>query len=141
MIEHHRDEEVCLTDEEHTHHLTEQEHFHCKNKWWFHSNKQGSNTMPLTQRPDFKQALSTLQRLQQEAGQEPQVPTYSHKHQQWEARSSSPTWWFTADSLSFATVKEEVNQVLSERCDLLLAVFDKILRKKTFMNSIYFVAD
>ena len=39
--------------------------------------------MPLRHRLDFKQALSTLQRLQQEAGEEPQVPT------QWEARSSS----------------------------------------------------
>ena len=29
--------------------------------------------MPLTHRPDFKQALSPLQRLQQEAGEEPQV--------------------------------------------------------------------
>ena len=36
-------------------------------------------------------------------------------------------------------VKKEMNQVLSERGDPLLAVFGKILRKKTFMNSIYFV--
>ena len=49
--------------------------------------------MPLTQRLDFKQALSTLQRLQQEAEEIPQVPTYSYKHQQWEPRSSSSTWW------------------------------------------------
>ena len=61
MIEHHRDEEVCrrwdaLADEDHTHHLTEQEYFHYKNKWWLHSDKQGSNTMPLRHRSDFKQA-------------------------------------------------------------------------------------
>ena len=43
--------------------------------------------------PDFKKALSTLQRLHQEAREEPQVPTYSYKHQQWEARSSYSTWW------------------------------------------------
>ena len=49
--------------------------------------------MPLRHRPDFKQALSTLQRLQQEVGEEPKVPTYSYKHQQWEARGSSATWW------------------------------------------------
>ena len=59
-------------------------------KWWLHSNKQGSNTMPLRHRSDFKQASSTLRRLQQEAGEEPHVPTYS---EQWEARSSSSTWW------------------------------------------------
>ena len=99
MIEHHRDEEVCrrwdvLADEDHTHHLTEQEYFYYKNKWWLHSNKQGSNTMPLRNRSDFKQALSTLQRLQQKAGEEPYVPTYSYKHKQWQlAQSSSSTLW------------------------------------------------
>ena len=65
MIENHRDEELCrrwdaLADEDHTHHLTVQEYFHKKNKWWLHSNKQGCNTMPLRHRSDFKQALSTL---------------------------------------------------------------------------------
>ena len=99
MIENHRDEEVCrqwdaLADEDPTHHLTVQEYFHYKNKWWLHSNKKGSNTMPLRHRSDFKQALSTLQRSQQEAGEEPHVPTYSYKHKQWElAQSSSSTWW------------------------------------------------
>ena len=99
MIEHNRDEEVCrrwdaLADEDHTHHLTAQEYFHYKNKWWLHSNKQGSNIMPLRHRSDFKQALSTLQRLQQETGEEPHVPPYSYKHKQSElAQSSSSTWW------------------------------------------------
>ena len=97
MTEHRRDEEVCrrwdaLADEDHTHRLTVQEYFHYKNKWWLHSNKQGSNTIPLRTRSDFNQASSTLQRLQQEAGEEPHVPTYSHKPKQW-AQSSSSTWW------------------------------------------------
>ena len=69
MIEHHRDEEVCrrwdaLADEDHTYHLSEQKYFYYKNKWWLHSNKQGSNTLPLRNCSDFKQALSTLERLQ-----------------------------------------------------------------------------
>ena len=98
MIEHHRDEDLCrrwdaLADEDHTHHLTAQKYFHYKNEWWLHSNKQGSNTMPLRHRPVFKQALSTLQRLQQEAEEEPQVPTCSNKPKQWEAQGSSSTWW------------------------------------------------
>ena len=50
-------------------------------------------TLALRHRSDFQQALSTLERLQQEAGGEPHVPTYSYKHRQWEARSSSSTWW------------------------------------------------
>ena len=97
MIENHRDEDLCrrwvaLADEDHTHHLAAQEYLHFKSKWWLHSNKQGSNAVPLRHRPDFKQALSTLQRLQQNRKVEPQVPTYSYKHQQWEERSSSSTW-------------------------------------------------
>ena len=40
MIEHHRDEKVCrrwdaLADEDHTHHLTEQEHFYYKTNGGF----------------------------------------------------------------------------------------------------------
>ena len=97
MIKKHGDEEVCrrwdaLADEGHTYQLIVQEHFHCKKKWWLHSNKQGSNTWPLSHISDFKQALSTLHRLQQEAGEEPHVPTF-YKQQQWEARSSSSTLW------------------------------------------------
>ena len=90
-----------------------------KSKWWLHSNNQGSdsmsellqeqkvasfkkarfNTIPLRKRSDFKQALSTLERLHQEAGEEPFVPTYSYKHKQWQsASSSSSTWWKWQDS-------------------------------------------
>ena len=87
MIENHRDEELCrrwdaLADEDHTHHLTSTRiHLYYKSKWWLHSNKQGSNTLPLRHRSDFKQALSSMQRLQQEAGKEPHVHTYSYQAQ------------------------------------------------------------
>ena len=37
--------------------------------------------------------------------------------------------------------QKEMHQVLSERSDLLLAVVVKILRQKTFMNSISFGTD
>ena len=45
-------DEVCqrwdvLEDEDHTHHLTAQEYFYNKNKWWFHFNKSGSDNVPL----------------------------------------------------------------------------------------------
>ena len=70
MIENGRDEDVCrqwdvLADEDHTHHLTPQEYFYYKSNWWLTSNKTGSNTVPVEHRPDFKQALSTLQQLKQ----------------------------------------------------------------------------
>ena len=52
MIEHNRDEEVCprwdvLADEDHTYPRSEKEYFYYKNKWWLHSNKSGSDTLPL----------------------------------------------------------------------------------------------
>ena len=74
MIENNRDEEVCrawdvLADEDHTyHHMSEEEYFHYKNNWWISLNKSGNDTQPLRKHSDFKQALSTLKRLHQEAG-------------------------------------------------------------------------
>ena len=70
MIENGRDEDACrqtdvLAGEDHTHHLTPQEYYHYKSIWWLRSNKTGSNTVPVEHRPDFKQALSTLQQLKQ----------------------------------------------------------------------------
>ena len=73
MIENSRDEEVCrawdvLTDEDHTYHMSQEEYFYYKNNWWIALNKSGNDTQPLKKRSDFKQALSTLKRLHQEAG-------------------------------------------------------------------------
>ena len=95
MFENNRDEEVCrrwdvLADEDHTYHLSEKEYFYYKNKWRLHLNKSGCDTLPLRKRCDFKQALSTLERLHQEAaGEKPFVLTYSYKHKQWQSASSS----------------------------------------------------
>ena len=47
---------------------------------------------------------------------------------------------FMVDSSSFRKSKR-MHQVLSERGDLLLAIFGKFYQKKTFMDSIYFVTD
>ena len=49
MIESNRDEEACRRwdvpgDEDHTYHLSEEEYFYYKNKWWLHLNKSGSDT-------------------------------------------------------------------------------------------------
>ena len=92
MIENGRNEDVCrqwdvLADEDHTHHLTPQEDYHYKSKWWLRSNKKtDSNTVPVEHRPDFKQALSTLQQLKQkEEG--------AQRNQQWAQSSSSSSWW------------------------------------------------
>ena len=149
IMDNHRDEDLCwgwgaLADEDHTHNLTAQEYFHYKSKWWLHSNKQGSNTILLRHGSDFKQTLSTLQRLQQEAGEEPHVPTYSYKHQQWEARSSPSTWWNWQGSrwTSYHSESQEGDAPSIEwtgrpvACNIWPASSEN-----TFMISIYFVTD
>ena len=98
MIEHGRDEDVCrqgdaLADEDHTHHLTPQEYHHHKSNWWLHSNKTGSNTVPVKHRPVFKQALSTLQQLKQKEEGTLHTSTNSRRNQQWAQSSSSSSWW------------------------------------------------
>ena len=92
MIENSRNEDACrqmdaLADEDHTHHLTSQECFYYKRTWWLHSNKTGSDTVPVQRRSDFKQALSTLQQLKEkEEG--------AQRNQQWaQSSSSSSSWW------------------------------------------------
>ena len=98
MIENGRDEDVCrqwdaLADEGHTHHLTPQEYYHYKSNWWLHSNKTGSNIVPVKHRPDFKQALSTLQQLKQKEEGTLQTSTNSRRNPQWAQSSSSSSWW------------------------------------------------
>ena len=71
-----RDEKVCrawdvLADEDHTYLMSPQDEYcYYRNSWWLHLNKSGNDTRPLRKRSDFKQALSTLKRLHQEAGGE-----------------------------------------------------------------------
>ena len=138
--ENRRDEHLCRrwdadADEDHTPHLTEQEYLHFQSKWCLHSNKQGSNTMPLRHRPGFKQALSTLQRhmclltLTNTTGR--------HAVHLLHGKIGRAH----GGLLIILKVKTEMHQVLCERGDLLLAVFGKILRQKTVMNSTYFVTD
>ena len=72
MIQHTRDEEVCrawdvLAEQDYTYRMSEAEYFHRQN-WWISLNKSGNDTQPVRKRSDFNQALSTLNRLHQEAG-------------------------------------------------------------------------
>ena len=73
MFDNGRTEEICrkmdkLADEDHTHHITPEEIRVYRNNWWIRSNTVGSDTMPVRNRPDFKQALSTLRQLKKPRG-------------------------------------------------------------------------
>ena len=112
--------------------LTAQEYSLYQSKWWLHSNKQGSNTMPSRHRSDFMQALSTLQRLQQEAGEEPHVlltltNTNNGRHELHFLHGGIGE--VHGGVLIIPKVKKEMHQVLSEWRDPLLAIFGTLLRK------------
>ena len=47
--------------------MSEEEHFYYRQNWWISLTKSGNDTQPLRTRSDFKQALSTLKPLHQEA--------------------------------------------------------------------------
>ena len=83
-----RTEEMCremdqLADEAHTHHITPEEISVYRNNWWIRWNTVGSDAMPFRHRPDFKQALSTLQQLKSKED--------AAHQQRWQSYSSS--WW------------------------------------------------
>ena len=94
MLELGRTEEVIremdkLANEDHTHIATEEELNVYRSNWWIRSNFVGSDTMPVRHRPDFKEALSTLRRLNNAEDQ-----AY---YQNW-WQSSSSSWWQWQDS-------------------------------------------
>ena len=97
MIENDRDEEVCcawdvLAQEDHTYRMSQAEYFHYRQNWWISLKKSGNDTQPLRKRSDFKQALSTLNRLHKklEDNNSSRCPL---KVQAKPASSSSSTWW------------------------------------------------
>ena len=94
MIELGRTEEVIremdkLANEDYTHIATEEELDVYRGNWWIRSNLVNSDTMPTRHRPDFKEALSTLRRLNNTEDQ-----AY---YQNWR-QSSSSSWWQWQDS-------------------------------------------
>ena len=116
MIENHRDEEPrrrwdALAEEDHTHHLTSQEYSLYKSNWWLHSNKQDSNTMPVTHRADFHKRPLTLT----EINNGHRVLLLLH----------GGIGKVHGVLLSLMKVTMEMHQVLTERADLLNSVFEK----------------
>ena len=85
-----RTEEMCrqmddLADEDHTHHLTQEEIRDNRVNWWVRSNKIGSETMPVQHRSNFKHALSTLRQLKDKEDA-------AYQNQRW-SKSYSSSWW------------------------------------------------
>ena len=66
--------------------------------WWISLNIAG-RSVPLKDRSDFNDALTTLNRLHQESGEEQLRPVPFWKYQHWhQSSSSSSSWWQWSDS-------------------------------------------
>ena len=86
-----------------------------------------------------------MHQLQREAEEEPHVPTSSYKRKQWEAQSSSSTWWnwlgswwtpYYSEGQEGDAPSIDVNRARPVACSIWQAS-----SKKTFTNSIYCVTD
>ena len=92
-------EEVCFqvdkdAQKDFTYRMTQEEYFRYKKNWWITFNKSGK-IGPVRDRSDYNDALTTLNRLHQESGEQQLRPVPFWKYQQWHPSSSSfsSTWW------------------------------------------------
>ena len=154
MSENKRGEDVCrawdvLAEQDHTYRMSESEYFHYRQNWWISLNKSGNDTQPVRNRSDFNQALSTLNRLHQEAGGQQLRPMPCWKYKEWKpASSSSSTWWQWREFLVVflriqrKSIREDASKGLrsngATRC---LQNCGENLRQMDFMSSFYFVTD
>ena len=97
MIDHSRTEQMIiemdkLSNEDHSYKASKAEiEFYCGN-WWLHSNVARVDSMPVRYEPEFKSALSTMQRLKRAEDKKKQEATArpSSSSSSWHWHSS---WW------------------------------------------------
>ena len=85
QLEHDRTEEVCIQMDEiaqkdFSYHMTQAEYFRYRKNWWISLNNSGK-TGPVRDRSDFHDALTTLNRLHQESGEQQLRPVPFWKYQ------------------------------------------------------------
>ena len=98
MIDHGRTEKVIidmdnLANEDHSFRVSENEIEYYRQNWWVHSNvARDDKTMPIRHEPEFKEALSTMQRLKRAEDKKKQdtTPQPSSSSSSWQWQSS---WW------------------------------------------------
>ena len=98
-----RTEKVCIQMDEiaqkdFSFHMTQAEYFRYRKNWWISLNNFGK-TGKVRDRSDFNDALTTLNRLHQEPGEQQLRPVPFWKYQKWhQSSSSSSSWWQWSDS-------------------------------------------
>ena len=153
MILNNRDEEVCrawgvLAEQDHTYRMSEAEYFHYRQVWWISLNKSGNDTQPVRKRSDFNQALSTLNRLHQEARGQQLGPIPYWKSKEWRpALSSSSYWWqwreswWSSEEFKESQERGGKQRFAIERCNPLFTELWRKPQTNGSMNSFYFVTD
>ena len=90
--------EVCiqmdeLAQKDFSYHMTQAEYFRYRNNWWISLNNSGKIGL-VGDRSDFNDALTTLNRLHHESGEQQLRPVPFWKYQEWHQSSgSSSSWW------------------------------------------------
>ena len=74
--------------------MTEDAYLRYKKNWWISLNTSGK-IGPMRDRSDFNDALTTLNRLHRESGEERLAPIPYWQYQKWHpsSSSSSTSWW------------------------------------------------
>ena len=85
-----------LAKQDHTHRLSKEEIKRYQGQWYLTLKKSGKNA-PMRLRPDFRAAVSLINRLRREPGEEIAEPISPHKYRRWHT-SSSDSWWDTSKS-------------------------------------------
>ena len=84
-------EEKCIKMDK----LAQEDHSYCpyRKNWYISLNKSGRNA-PMKLQSDFRTAVTMMNRLHRESGEERPEPILFHQHQRWHSSSSSSSsWW------------------------------------------------
>ena len=90
-------EETCivmdkLAQEDHSYRLSHEEYERYQKNWYISLNKSGRNA-PKRLRSDFRAAVTIMNRLHRESGEERAEPIPFPQYQRWHPSSSSSSWW------------------------------------------------
>ena len=77
-----------LAQEDHSYHLSREEYLRYQKHWYFTLNKSGKNA-PMRLRSDFRAAVTMMNRLHREPGEERPEPIPFQQYQRWHPSSSS----------------------------------------------------
>ena len=76
----------------HSYRLSHEGHLRYQKHWCLTLNKSGKNA-PMSLRSDFRAAVTTMNHLHRESGEERAEPIPVQQYQRWHPSSSSSSWW------------------------------------------------